>query len=195
MTTGTYEQLLSDAAAIREKIDGDLWPKYKELSKKFEAEYPEFKKSDFKLVADLVYYQGGWPSLNSKPKEEDLADRVAAALRLEKAIDRNRLVELLSERGIEVSLRVEDLARDRKLTLRDMVSAAQGLQKEMCHDADEIKIAMAEVAEEQFKVEKANFVKAVKIAASGNRKKIEKKIAKVEETAANLEVAIEPLKE
>ena len=189
-----YKELLEQAADLHTNINKEMWPQFKDMAKRFSQLFPSFKSSDFKLLSDLVYYQGGWPSENTKAKEQVLAERVATALKLEEVIGRETLQLLLREQGIEVRV-VDSVGNpEQRGQLKDMIDAAQRLQKEICDAADVIKEDLAEKAKDEFSIEPKNFMQAVRIAAIGNREKIREKIETVEDTAANFDVAVEPLK-
>lgn len=192
----TYKELLTEAADMRVNINNEMWPQFKDLAARFKALFGNygFKPGDFKLISDLVYYQGGWPTENTKAKEQALAEKVATALKLEKAIGRETLRMLLEEQGVTVEAVAAVGDDSSRQQLKDMVDAAQRLQKEICEAADSIKEDMAERAKSEFSIEPKNFIKAVNIAAVGDRDKIREKVEAVEKSVANLDAAMEPLK-
>lgn len=194
----TYLELLEKCAATRADIDERLHKRYNEIKKAFEEVFPEYKGIDFKRFVDLVYYQGGYPSPNSPPKEEDLADLVSKSLQLERAYGRTTLEELLEERGVTVKVDASTVPKSSKQIqwLKTNVKECLGLQAEICSLANSIKKTGAKTAKTTFKIDRDNFIKAVKIAAIGKRKGIktkDKKVIEAYEKGANLVDAIEPL--
>ena len=221
--TENYEKLVAESSETRRDIDIILHPQFNALKKIFELLYPGYKKSDFKRLSDLVYYQGGWPSPTTPPKEETLADTIAAALKLEEAIDRDVLVKLLKQRGVSVTLidvpppneynlsseeeetlkqcigeaDVEGVfPKERNEGLKKLIERAQELQAEICQQADLIKVDAAAVAEEKYKIKKPNFVKAVGLGSvklRAGEDKMAEKLKKMLDGVDNVHAAVAPL--
>lgn len=217
MAEKKYEDYVQECAATRRDLDTILHPTYGELKKAFELVFGEhgFGKGDFKRLADMVYYQGGYPSENSPPKEVALADDVARVLHLENILDRDTFKEYLKERGIEVKLTtvVErdgtwSLESDKEDDLKNYLAGAgiQGspprmyheflntlvdraleMQKEICQTADTIKVDAAAEVETKFKIKKGSFIKAVNLAAVKLRKGEGKMAEKLDEYLEKLE--------
>jgi hypothetical protein len=220
MTDDEYEQLVEGSATIRVELDEVLHPMFGKLKGAFKAAYGLDGKW-LKLLSDLVYYQGGYPSENSPPKEEDLADRVSMALKLEDAVNRSDLKRLLAERGVKVEIDqpiekgpmfdacVEEareqwkgtgiageMPLDRGELLDALLARSQKLQGEICRQADLIKVDAADEAEKERGIKKKNFVKTVKLAAIEMRRDAEKMLealAKIREDSENFNEAVRPL--
>lgn len=215
-----YGELVDECAETRRFIDEELHSQMKSLKKAFEVFFPEYNGSVFKLVSDLVYYQGGYPGENSPPKAETLGKTVSAALRLLQVLEKDQLQSIIQAGGVVTSSQIiEDgpvtdeswkealdqwgqAMSDKRPKTRNeafalMIKRAQQLQGEICAAADSIKITAAAEAKEKHGIEKGNFVKAVNIAAIGKKKSRDKMAEKVDEAvdnADNLVQALEPLR-
>lgn len=183
----TYKELLTEAADVKVSIDKEMRPQFKDIAARFKSLFGSygFKPADFKFLSDLIFDQD---------REQVLAARVAIALKLNAAMGRDTLEKLLAEHGVFVRDVVEVGDSTSRQHLRDMVDSAQRLQKEMSDAAETIKVDMASRAESEFSIKPGNFMRAVSIAAVGDRDKIREKVEAVEEAVANLDAAMEPLK-
>lgn len=212
-----YESIIDECAQTRYELDTVLHPTFGQLKKAFKLLFESFgyNGADFKKLSDLVYYQGGYPNPETLPKEEQLANAVSRALKLEDALGRETLQKLLKQRGIEVAIKQDDEItgtyqlnpRDSKklekywrlaeiggavpdtrgTVLKKLIDRAQELQSTICAEADTIKVDAAAVVEEAFKIKKPNFVKAVGLAAVKLRKGEGKMTEKLDDLLEGIE--------
>jgi hypothetical protein len=218
-----YEQLVDDAAEIRVELDEALHPRMSNLKTAFTVAWKSegFRRGDFKLISDMVYYQGGYPNEDTPARETILADLVAKVVKLSHALDRDNFVKLLDDRGVHLELAREpdkiyqvegkeadqlknswhgagmsgEPPADRYEMLKLMIAESQTLQKTICGKADEIKVEAAETAQEEHGIKRSNFVKAVGIAAIQKRRGHEaaaERVTLIEEQQDNLTLALEP---
>jgi hypothetical protein len=216
-----YETLVNDAAEIRVDLDESLHPAFGHLKTVFDIAFKElgFRRADFKRLSDMVYYKGGYPSENSPPREEALANVIAALAKLELLHDRQSLQNLLAQRGVYLEVHQEigqsyttsekdgkrlieswqalgktgTPSTSRTELLKDLVETAQKLQTVICSRADEIKVDAAQTAEDEHKIRKPNFCMAVRLAAMQKRRgeeKVKERVASIEDNIDNLQEAI-----
>ena len=70
-----------EALSIRKNLNTVLWKDYNKLQKVFTKIFNEEDKGVLKKISDMNYYQGGYPTENSKPKIEVLFRDVAAIVK------------------------------------------------------------------------------------------------------------------
>lgn len=202
MTEKSYEDLVLECAETRRDLDVVHHPMMTALKKAFRAAFEAdgFGGSDFKRLSDLVYYKGGYPSPESPPKTDALADDFARSIKLCSVIGHEAIVRRLRDvHGIDVVLRSDpiklgpvsvdhdeaddfednlatagisksEIPADKLTLLKLMVDAAQALQAEICQLADTIKVDGAEEAENKYEIKKSNFVRAVGLMATKLRR-------------------------
>jgi len=136
----TYEDYILNAAEIRRDLDEVIHPMMRGLKKAFSILFQEanLRGGDFKRLSDMKYYQGGWPSPNTPPRESNLASQVAALIKLENLAGTETFAKFLSQEGIKVSVEstVGDniqLNRDEAEDLEKALSSA-GLNHTMCFE-------------------------------------------------------------
>lgn len=217
----SYVDLVSENAETRLHLDSVLHRRYGRMKKIFETIFP-FKGKFLKLAVDLKYYQGGYPSETSPPRSEALADHVASCLHVLELLGEDQFKQLLAQRGIQVTVQSNPIyaeplgsdareivgtewveaelpgqpGRDRLAILKTLFETGLTLQREICQEADTIKIDGANAAKDRFKIEKPNFIKAVRLGAMQRRRGLEKMQAQLQKTeaiAANLAPALDPL--
>lgn len=218
-----YEDKIHEAAGQKRDVDIVYTPTFGALKKAFGLifEMAGFDGSDFKRLSDFQYYQGGYPSPSSPPKESNLAYQVAQVIKLEKSIGKDNFVKFLAQYGVTVTdvSEVEDayaIASDdankllkfwqgagidssipnkRSEALSILLDKAQGVQKEICDVNDFIK-TLAEEVEDKFGFKQSNFMKAVNLAVIRLKKGdgvMSEKLDDVVESAENLIEAVQPL--
>lgn len=200
MADKKYEDILTECAETRRDLDVVYHPTFGNIKKAFAIIFGSsgFTGAEFKGLSDLVYYQGGYPNPDSKPKAQDLGDRVAKLLLLEEIAGKSQLQDVLAQHGIKITIDTtfEEEYRsslsdkeDKKLrnawegagidagipasrfeALTLLLERSQNLQKYICQQADTIKVDAAEQVESAFKIAKPNFIKAVGLAALKLRK-------------------------
>lgn len=219
----TYEDTVQECAETRRDLDVVLHPTFKHLKKAFALIFAAdgMTGADFKRLSDFQYYQGGYPSQSTPPKESNLAVQMANVMRLEELIDKKNFASFLGAQGVSVDfvrpmdpnwfISDDDLSKlveawsgsgiDETLpetkaeALKFLLDRAQSLQSEICETADTIKDTSLEV-EEEFKIKKGNFIKAVNLAALRLKKgdgAMGEKVDDAIDNAENLIAAVQPL--
>lgn len=219
----TYHDTVQECAETRRDLDVVLHPTFGHLKKAFALIFAAdgMTGADFKRLSDFQYYQGGYPSETTPPKESNLAFQVANVMRLEKLVGKQNFAGFLATQGVSVQdvmsmdpnwlMSEENLeklvkawagsgidadlpeTKDAALTL--LLERAQALQSEICKTADTIKDTAEEV-EEEFKIKKTNFIKAVSIASLRLKKgdgAMGEKVDDAIDNAENLIAAVQPL--
>lgn len=211
-----YDELVEEAAETRRFLDEELHPQFASLKKVFESVFPEFSGSAFKLLSDITYYQGGYPSENSPARGATVAKGILDALFLTKMVGNDQIFKLV---GMTLKDHIHppddalvlpdkadikdhwgqvmstEIPMHRYELLKALLKRAQELQKEICQAADSIKVDAAEKAE-KMGILKKSFMKTVSLAAMKKKGKVGQMAEKVEETreaAENLIKAIENL--
>ena len=224
MTEATYEDKIGEGAEKKRDLDVILSPTFKHLKTAFTFLFgsDSMNGSDFKRLSDFQYYQGGYPSATTPPKESNLAFQIANVARLESLIGQRNFEKYCSQYGVSVDTSDElaagrfalskedeeklnaawrgagidrDLPSNRADALELMLDRAQNLQSEICEHSDFVK-ALAEEVEEKFKIKKANFMKAVNLAALRLKKgpgAMGEKLDAAIDAAENLIEAVNPL--
>lgn len=193
MTDQTYEDYVLRSGEAKRDLEVVYNPIFKHLKTAFSIMFSseDFSGADFKRLSDMRYYQGGYPSPNTPPKEHALARQVAAIITLEDCVEKREFVAFLGTMGIsceqkkpvsadylvskddEKKLREawegagidKEIPTDRKEALKLMLDRAQNLQKEICEVSDSIRVNAAEEVEDKFKIRKPAFLKAVSLTA------------------------------
>lgn len=192
-----YRDIVDECAGTRVDLDTVLHPTFSGLKKAFSILFEDYgySKSDFKRLSDSVYYQGGYPSPDSRAKEAALADQVCKLLNLQHIVGRKTLARYFEDHGVKIEfienfvpesflssfspddekdflhalqsagIPESDITDKRSDMLQVLLNRAQNLQKEICQTADTIKVDAAEEVESRFKIKKSNFIKAVNLAA------------------------------
>lgn len=191
-----YEELLEQCATTRQHINSELWGEYKILKSNFEQLTPLPGKY-FKYAADLLYYKGGYPNENSPPRDEEMADQIASALWIFKAINNPKLLQLFKDRGITIEFDKEpnDVVSNGS-EIGNLLEKACEIQGEICSSSNEIKKHGAKQAEDEFNIPKPNFMKAVSISARNKlsgRKYFKKALDKALDISERFPEAVQPL--
>jgi hypothetical protein len=224
MTEKTYPDVVDECAQTRVDLDTILHPTFSALKKAFVVLFGDhgWSKSDFKLLADMIYYQGGYPTPDSPAKEFALASKVGKILLMQDFIGRNDFRKYLEDQGITITINdnlmdgpflaslspedekeftealkeggVDETIDHKSDMLGILLTRAHALQAEICQDADTIKIDAAELVETQFKIKKGNFVKAVGLAAVKMRRGEGPMLEKIETLHDNQENLNDALK-
>lgn len=100
-----YKTLLEKHGATRHKLNTDLWKRYDALNQVFSLVYGVPRKyCNFKFVADLDYYEGGYPNPSSPAKLDVFARQIATTFAIYAILDRTSdLNKRLAAFGIRVS--------------------------------------------------------------------------------------------
>lgn len=199
MTEQTYKDIVEECATTRVDLDTILHPTFGALKTVFHLLFEDYgyTKGDFKRLSDSVYYQGGYPSPTSPAKEYAQAESIGKLLQLHNLIGRKTMIGYLEDFGVSVTFTTDfipkeflsafspdndkkfaeacgeagiEIEDDRVGMLQALVDRAQQLQKEICNTADTISVEAAEIVEAQFKIAKPNFIKAVGLAATRQRR-------------------------
>ena len=84
-----YDQLVFTSVAIRRELDEKLWTEMNDLSSKFQAA-SGLTHREFQLAKNALYYQGGWPSPNTKPRVENAVQNFASLCQVLKYLGRDQ---------------------------------------------------------------------------------------------------------
>lgn len=219
-----YEDKITEGAEKKRDLDVVLVSAFRNLKAAFTLVFGDqnMSGSDFKRLSDFQYYQGGYPSPTTLPKESNVAFQVSNAVRLEELVGKDNFWKYCSQHGVTVDtslklprempiLSKEDekklkdawygagfdyaIPESRDGVLRALLEKAQKLQAEICETNDFVK-ELAEVVEEEFKIKKGNFMKAVNLAALRLKKgpgAMGEKLDDVVMSAENLIEAVDPL--
>lgn len=217
-TNETYEQLLEDSAHT--KMDAaEHRTRYGRLKKLYKMMF-ENDPRNFKHGADMLYYKGGYPKPDSRPKIADCLDKFGVALQTFAAMGREDQIAsyLAANFGINVEFigenpltegvcayneKVEKLwgmefpgdrpTMNKAEAFKQLMESAQATQCDICIMSDEVKITKADKVLEEFGIKKGNFMKAVGIkVAALNDKHPEEKIQKIQDDRENLDEALAP---
>lgn len=190
-----YEDKIQEAADQKRDADVVLSPTMNHLKKAFSAIFGDagFNGSDFKRLSDFMYYQGGYPSPDTPPKESNLAYQVAQIIKLEVLLEKDGFLKYMNTYGVDVCIREMEvkspdddykLSKDdekdllkhwqgagidqsipgkRSEALRLLLDKGQKIEGELCETKDFLK-ELSETVEEKFGIRKSNFMKAVQLA-------------------------------
>jgi hypothetical protein len=225
VTDQTYEEAVIESGEIKRDLDVVYSPTFKALKTAFGLifETAGLSGADFKRLSDMQFYQGGKPSPNSPPKENTLAVQVANLIKLEELVGKSNFTKFLEISGITADFKVggviprdyviakddekkllnawqgagidSSIPNNRGEALEALLDKSQKLQQEI-YDIQEALKAKAEVVEEDFKIKKANFTKAVSLHAlklKSGAGKAGEKVDDAVEGAENLIEALAPL--
>jgi hypothetical protein len=219
----TYEDKITEGAEKKRDVDVVLAPTFKNLKTAFTYLFgsDNMNGSDFKRLSDFRYYQGGYPSPTTPPKESNIAFQVANVSKLEALLGKEDFDRYAQQYGVSVDCRLSiddhwtlskedekklkdawlgagidaEIPQERSEALKLLLDRSQNLQAEICEHSDFIK-ELAETVEEEFKIKKGNFMKAVGLAALRLRKgagAMDEKLDDVVMGAENLILAVRPL--
>lgn len=215
-----YIEYVDACGEVRHEINSQLYDRGLGPIKKLSEEILGLSKPHYKLVHDMLYYKGGYPKEDSPPRLNELLDRFISLYKYFELLGHAYEIEsYLATSGISITLtdkikdepvifpeestqRWESVFPDEnvksfdttKKFLAKLLDRSLALQEDICHLADTIKIDTAEKVEEECKIKKPYFLKAVsakakQLAADEERKK--KEIGdKVQEDADNHEDAV-----
>jgi hypothetical protein len=221
----TYEDFVIASGEVKRDLDVVYNPTFQALKKAFSIIFDTagMNGSDFKRLSDMQFYQGGRPSPDSPPKENQLALQVARLIQLEELAGKRNFINFLEAQGITVDFKAgstiptdylvskddekkllkawqgagidSSIPNDRVEALGLLLNRSQNLQNEICDIQDGLKVESEEV-EDKFKIKKGNFMKAVGLHALKLRKgdgAAGEKVDDVVDGAENLILAMEPL--
>jgi hypothetical protein len=184
----SYEEALEVAAEKRLEID-DIFKKSANRCRKiFELIFEGEKSSDFNFVKDLLYYQAGIPTDESKARIENFRQQIAAMVRLYAYLGNlENLQAYFAEVGVAIDFAgineaTQPLLVGEKLNkvwdvefpadqppafkidaLKMIMDRARVVQDDIVHMNDVIKTGIAEYVENNFDVDKSSFGRAVDI--------------------------------
>ena len=169
----TYDRLVSDSVKIRREIDEKHWAEMNALSKQFQTD-TGLSHKEFQLAKNALYYQGGWPSVGTKPRLETAVQNFSQLCQVLQYLGRtDQLNECLTKYGMQVT--VTPIATTPTQRVQDTMDSALALQKVICGLADEIKLDKGSQVEANCGVLVPHFITNVKILAkSGRGGKIDK---------------------
>ena len=175
---------IKEAVGIRAQIT-ELYKSYRDLSN-LACEAAQLHHRDLKRAVDALYYLGGgWPSENSKGRMEALLENFVGMYRILHFAGYGSIVEEhLKKFGVTATLAKEFQIENRELEhnereylrrnygskvfserdlrdVRDLVDAVimecQGLQRDICGLADEIKDGLKPTAQALLEIEDAEY--------------------------------------
>jgi hypothetical protein len=221
----TYEDKISEAAEKKRDADVVLHPTFRHLKQAFSLIFAGagMNGSDFKRLSDFQYYQGGYPSPTTPPKESSLAYQLANIAKLEGLIEKDNFANFVKAEGVKLQVEFASaipeewmVSKDDEKKLREawegagidvalpnkrsevltlLLDRSQKLQAEICETNDFIK-DLAETVEEKFQIKKTNFMKVVALAALRLRRGdgvMGEKVDTMVDVAENFITAVEPL--
>lgn len=223
-TEKTYEDYVIEAGEAKRDLDVVLTPIFRHLKAAFGLMFLNdgMSGTDFKRLSDMKYYQGGYPSQSSPPKEYAMAVAVANLLKMEEGLGTRNLASFLGALGIRVevmnpispnyTLSTEDekklrsawegagidreIPTDKPEALELMLDRAQNIQSEICESSDSFRVEAASEVEDKFKIKKPNFMKAVNLQAIKLKRGpgiMGEKLDDVVDDMENLDSALAPL--
>lgn len=189
-----YEDKIQEAADQKRDQSVVLTPTFNHIKKAFAQifELAGFAGTDFKRLSDFTYYQGGYPSPDTPPKESNLAYQIAQIIKLEHSLGKTLFLDYMRTYGVDVKdIIVTEIDEDFKMATKDdeadlrknwmgagidqsiptkrsealklLLDKAQKLQGEICGVNDFVN-AVSEDVEDKFGIQKGNFKKAVNLA-------------------------------
>jgi hypothetical protein len=186
-----YVEYVDACGQIRHEINSQLYDKGIGPIKKLSEEVLALSKPHYKLIHDMLYYTGGYPKEDSPSRLNEFLDRFIALYHYFKFLGHEAQIDdYLQTAGISIKtdydLKDEPLLFDdekskeidekwqgafpgedmsqfntRKKFLEKLLDRSLALQGDICHLADTIKIDTAEKVEEECKIKKTYFIKAV----------------------------------
>jgi|WetSurMetagenome_2_1015567.scaffolds.fasta_scaffold01141_14 hypothetical protein len=215
-----YVEYVDACSTVRYEINSQLYDQGIGPIKKLSEEILGLPKPHYKLIHDMLYYKGGYPKDDSPSRLNDFLDRFIALYKYFEFLDHvDEIENYLNNAGITINLKnkIQDehldfpedilqkwetafpdedinLFNTTKKFLDKLLDRSLALQVDICQLADSIKIDTAEKVEEECKIKKPYFLKAVsarakQLAAIEEEKK--KEIGnKVQEDADNHEDAV-----
>ena len=97
-----FKKEVDDGAHIRYEINEDHFTILSKLSKLYKAYFNRDQK-EFRYAKDILYYKGGWPSENTPPKAQSLANHIADAYMILSFLGKEEDINFyLSERGLKI---------------------------------------------------------------------------------------------
>jgi hypothetical protein len=221
--TQTYEEAVIESGEIKRDLDVVYGPTLKALKTAFSLIYQTagVTGADFKRLNDMQFYQGSIPTAGAPAKEHVLAMAVANLMRLENSIEKDNFKKFLAQFGVSIDT-IQDIPEDfiiakddekkllnawqgagidssipknRAEVLTLLLDKGQKIQREICEIQEALK-AKAEIVEEDHKIKKANFTKAVSLHAlklKSGAGKAGEKVDDAVEGAENLIEALAPL--
>lgn len=199
-----YEKKLDESAKIRLELNDVYRNKMSELVAMFNYIFPDDKKEIYKLLKDMLYYQGGYPSENTPPKLDILLERFVNVYRFYKFLGIDKIDNYLSSFGINIQYTPIDdgeiepnksfqdawdylfpnkkILTSKREILKHILDKGMELQSEICKKSDTIKITIAKQIEKECKIKKPHFVKAVNLKYKEIKSKdLNKDLNKIEE--------------
>jgi hypothetical protein len=164
-----FSEILSECAEIRKELNEVHWKRFSRIASVFSRIFSRDKHL-MKLLSDLMYYRGGWPTPTTKPRYESLGNHIGEAFTMLHAIDEDGPLQehLRNKFGIEITVTdakkhtlvaskpsgsgynkyvkeaglegMIDYNQPADKILRTLVSECNVLQKVICGEADKIKI-------------------------------------------------------
>lgn len=178
------------------------------------------KPKVFKLISDMFYYDGGYPSENSEPKLDVLIRNFAKLYKYFKLIENNDIDEKLKKYKINISIDENEFKNEeftnknekysefielwkeidpsktdilnKKFIINTLLDRAHEKQQTICQLADTIKIDDANIIKEKCEIVKPAYIKAVNLKY---KKMLEKPLDKdIENIEKNVESIQEVIK-
>jgi hypothetical protein len=188
-----YDAIVADSVKTRREINEVHWAKMNDLSKRFQ-DLTGLNHKDFQLAKNAIYYQGGWPSPNTKPRVETAVANFAQLCRVLQYLGRDQqLKECFEQFGLKVE--VTPIASTPTPMVQTIMDEAVALQRVICQMADSIKIDAADKIEKNCEVLKPHFLTNVKILAKkGKGSKIERDVEAFQLTTESATSIVEKIK-
>lgn len=199
-----YEKKLDESAKIRLELNDVYRNKMTELTAIFSYIFPEDKKEVYKLLKDMMFYQGGYPKENTPPKLDSLLEKFVNVYKFYKFLEIDVIDTYLSNFGITIQCEIiedEDIEPNKQFQdawdylfpnkkmptskreiLKSILDRGMELQAEICKKNDAIKITIAQEVEKVCKIKKPHFIKAVSLKYKEMKDKdVNKDLDKIEE--------------
>lgn len=214
-----YEEKLAQSSQTRFDINEFHSPIFRNLTKIFKFATKEPPKK-FKLISNMIYYQGGYPRSNSLAKITELLNTFITTYYYFSILGHEKQIEKrLKDFGITITIDKEKLKdypysiepkkykqfyKAWKFVFGDeeapktvnkllhlLLDKALEEQKTICQMSDSIKIDDAELVEKECEVKKSTYVKAVGLSYKQLKNKpVDKDLKKIEENIVSLEEGV-----
>ena len=170
-----YGEKLSSCVELKRNLDENLWKQMIDLGKQFNK-LTGLSCREFQLVKNMIYFQGGWPTHNTKPRLDTIVSNFSTICRVLSFLGRTKELErYCNQYGIRITI-TKPIVNSSDLSsmsreANHLLDKALNLQKEICKVSEVIKLKYAKKVENACGILIPHFLRDVRLTAKYQRKR------------------------